>query len=167
MKLSRRAFAMASLAVPLMGLDSRHIQVHGHRGARARLPENTLPAFRYSIEQGVDALELDVVVTNDNVVVVSHDPWIDQGVEIRTLTFAELSEYDCGAKQNPLFPTQVPVPGTRIPSLDEVFALGHGNTVQFNVETKIFAESFTQRILDLIRKHAFEPRVILQSFDPR
>jgi glycerophosphoryl diester phosphodiesterase len=106
------------------------------------------------------------VVTSDNVVVVSHDPVID-GVAIRALTFAELSEYDCGAKQNPLFPMQVPVPGTRIPSLDEVFALGHGNTVQFNVETKIFAEGFTQLILDLIRKHGFEQRVILQSFDPR
>jgi glycerophosphoryl diester phosphodiesterase len=111
------------------------------------------------------------VVTKDDVVVVSHDPWIEpepeSGVAIRTLTFAELSEYDCGAKQNPLFPTQVPVPGTRIPALDEVFALGHGNTVQFNVETKIFAEGFTQLILDLIRKHGIEQRVILQSFDPR
>jgi glycerophosphoryl diester phosphodiesterase len=142
------------------------ILVHGHRGARARRPENTLPAFRYAIEQGVDAIELDVVVTRDDVVVVSHDPWID-GVAIRALTFAELSEYDCGAKQNPLFPTQVPVPGARIPALDEVFALGRGNAVQFNVETKIFAEAFTQSILDLIRKHAIERRVILQSFDPR
>ena len=78
-------------------------------------------------------------------VVVSHDPWIESGALIRTLTRAELSQ----------------------PSLDEVFALGHGNTVQFNVETKVFDEPFTQLILDLIRKHAIEQRVILQSFDPR
>jgi glycerophosphoryl diester phosphodiesterase len=160
------------------------ILVHGHRGARARRPENTLPAFRYAIEQGVDVLELDVTVTRDNVVVVSHDPVIDaaicsgpkSGVAIRTLTWAELKEYDCGAKQNPLFATQVPVPGARIPALDEVFDLGHRNTVQFNVETKIFAdhpewtpdpEAFAQLILDLIRKHGIERRVILQSFDPR
>jgi len=158
--------------------------VHGHRGARARRPENTLPAFRYAIAEGVDFVELDVAVTRDNVAVVSHDPTIDAaicsgpktGIPIRMLSLAELREYDCGAKQNPLFPGQVPVPGTHIPTLDEVFDLSRGNTVQFNVETKIFAdrpeltpgpEAFTGLILDLIRKHGLEKRVILQSFDPR
>jgi glycerophosphoryl diester phosphodiesterase len=184
MKLSRRAFAMAGLAAPLVGLDSRRILVHGHRGARARRPENTLPAFRYAIEQGVDVLELDVAVTKDNVPVVSHDPLINAticsgpktGIPIHTLSLAELREYDCGAKQNPAFATQVPVPGTRVPTLDEVFELSKGTTVQFNVETKIFAdkpeltpdpEAFTKLILERIKKHGIEKRVILQSFDPR
>lgn len=184
--LSRRAFTIAGLAsvTPLMGLNGPRILVHGHRGARARRPENTLPAFRYAIERGVDVLELDVAVTKDNVAVVSHDPLINAticsgpktGIPIHTLTLAELKEYDCGAKQNPLFATQVPVPGTRVPTLDEVFDLSRGTSVQFNVETKIFAdhpeltpgpEAFTQMILDLIRKHRIEQRVILQSFDPR
>ena len=49
-------------------------QVHGHRGARAARPENTVPAFQYAIEQGVDVLDLDMAVTKDDVVVVSHDP---------------------------------------------------------------------------------------------
>jgi glycerophosphoryl diester phosphodiesterase len=48
--------------------------VHGHRGARARRPENTIPAFQYAIGQGVDALEMDMAVTKDNVIVISHDP---------------------------------------------------------------------------------------------
>jgi glycerophosphoryl diester phosphodiesterase len=158
--------------------------VHGHRGARARRPENTLPAFRYAIEQGVDALELDVLVTKDNVVVVSHDPvpgpaicsGPQPGTPIRALTLEELRAYDCGAKQNPLFPDQVPAPGARIPTLDEVFDLGRGNAVQFNVEVKIFSDApeltpdpreFTELILNSIRRHALERRVILQSFDPR
>jgi glycerophosphoryl diester phosphodiesterase len=68
------------------------------------------------------------------------------------------------------------VPRTRVPTLDEVFDLSRGTTVQFNVETKIFAdhpeltpgpEAFTQMILDLVWKHGIERRVILQSFDPR
>jgi glycerophosphoryl diester phosphodiesterase len=184
MKLSRRGFTMVTLAVPLMGLSNRRILVHGHRGARARRPENTLPAFRYAIGQGVDVLELDVAVTQDNVPVVSHDPLINAticsgpktGIPIHTLTLAELREYDCGAKQNPAFATQVPVPGTHVPTLDEVFDLSKGTAVEFNVETKIFAdhpeytpgpEAFTQLILDLVRKHGIEKRVILQSFDPR
>lgn len=183
---SRRAFGLAAVAwaVPLMGSNERRILVHGHRGARARRPENTLPAFRYAIEQGVDVLELDVAVTKDNVLVVSHDPLINAaicsgpktGIPIHTLTLAELSQYDCGAKRNPSFQTQVPVPGTSIPTLDEVFDLARGTSVQFNVETKIFAgkpeltpdpETFTGMILDLVKKHGIERRVILQSFDPR
>lgn len=184
--LSRRLFTMAGFAsaTPLMGSDRRRILVHGHRGARARRPENTLPAFRYAIEQGVDAVELDVAVTRDNVAVVSHDPLVNAaicsgpkaGVAIHNLSLEELRQYDCGAKQNPAFSTQVPVPGSRVPTLDEVFALGRGNSVLFNVETKIFAdhpeltpdpEAFTRLILDTIRKHQIEQRVILQSFDPR
>ena len=173
-----------AVTAPLMGSNKRRILVHGHRGARARRPENTLPAFRYAIEQGVDALELDVAVTKDNVPVVLHDPVINKdicsgpktGIPIYTLTLAELKEYDCGAKQNPLFQTQVPVPGARVPTLDEVFDLGRGNNVQFNVETKIFADhpeltpgpdAFTKLILELIRDHGIEQRVILASFDPR
>jgi glycerophosphoryl diester phosphodiesterase len=201
---SRRVFAGAVIA-PLIGkgllAGTPHILVHGHRGARARRPENTLPAFKYAIEQGVDVLELDVAVTKDNVPVVSHDPLINPanpalmprlmiitvrasticsgprtGIPIHTLTLAELQEYDCGGKQNPNFATQQPVPGTRVPKLDEVFALSKGTRVSFNVETKIFAdhpeltpapEPFTQLILDLIRKHGIQKRVILQSFDPR
>ncbi len=167
-----------------MRADTRHILVHGHRGARARRPENTIPAFRYAIEQGADFLELDVAVTKDNVAVVSHDPHLNPmictgpkpGTAIHDLTLAQLHEYDCGGTQNPLFKDQVPVPGTRVPTLDEVFALARGNAVKFNVETKIFAdhpeltpgpEEFTKMILDMIRKHHLEDRVILQSFDPR
>ena len=183
---SRRTFAITTLATAALrvGAAGSRILVHGHRGARARRPENTLPAFRYAIEQGVDVLELDVAVTKDNVAVVSHDPLINAticsgpktGIPIHTLTLAELKEYDCGAKQNPLFSNQVPVKGTPVPTLDEVFALSQGTRVQFNVETKIFAdrpeltpdpETFTRMILDLIRKHGIERRVILQSFDPR
>jgi glycerophosphoryl diester phosphodiesterase len=183
--MTRRTFTAAALAsVTLMGAEKRRILVHGHRGARARRPENTIPAYKYAIEQGVDVLEMDVAVTKDNVAVMSHDPLINPticsgpklGIPIHTLTLAELRQYDCGEKKNPGFPDQVPVPGTRIPTLDEVFELGRGNSVQFNVETKIFAdkpeltpapEPFTQMILDLARKHKLESRMILQSFDPR
>jgi glycerophosphoryl diester phosphodiesterase len=185
--MDRRTFAkgmiVPMLAGPLLA-DTPRILVHGHRGARARRPENTLPAFKYAIDQGVDVLELDVAVTRDNVPVVSHDPLINAticsgpktGIPIHTLTLAELQKYDCGAKQNPNFATQQAVPGTHIPKLDDVFALSKGTHVWFNVETKIFVdhpeltpgpEAFTQLILDSIRKYRIQNRVILQSFDPR
>ena len=77
--MSRRSFAW-SLLFAFLGLmsiaspaaDQPRILVHGHRGARARRPENTMPAFQYAIEQGVDALEMDMAVTRDNIISGGH-----------------------------------------------------------------------------------------------
>jgi glycerophosphoryl diester phosphodiesterase len=160
------------------------VQVHGHRGARAVRPENTIPAFEYAIAAGVDVLELDLAVTRDNVVVVSHDPHLQAPIcagpaaraAIRELTLAEVKQWDCGATRNPAFPRQEPAPGTRIPTLDEVFALAPKGRFHFNIETKISPaapalapppEEFARLVLDVIRKHRLESRVILQSFDFR
>ena len=61
-------------ALLMSAMVQARIQVHGHRGTRALRPENTIPAFQYAIEAGADVLELDMAVTKDNVIVVSHDP---------------------------------------------------------------------------------------------
>lgn len=161
------------------------ILVHGHRGARAMRPENTLPAFRYAVAEGVDALELDIAVTRDGVPVVSHDPVLQPPVcsnpdmksaAIHTLTLAEVREWDCGAIRNPRFPRQQTLPGTRMPTLEEVFDLAPLGAFDFNIETKIFAakpelaptpEEFVRLVLAAVRKHKLEKRVILQSFDFR
>jgi glycerophosphoryl diester phosphodiesterase len=169
--------------MPIQSLHHR-VLAHGHRGARALLPENTIPGFEYAIAAGVDALELDLAITRDDVVVVSHDPILNpklcQGpgapVPIRTLLLSELRQWDCGALPNPAFPRQTPVPGTRIPTLDEVLALSQRGAFDFNLETKIFAdhpeytpspENFAQLALDCIRRHRLETRTVLLSFDFR
>ena len=160
------------------------ILVHGHRGARAIYPENTIPAFEYAIKIGADVLEMDVAVTKDNVLVISHDPHINPeickgphpGIAIHELTLAELHQYDCGALKNPHFDKQQPVPGTRIPTLDQVLGLSQGNKVEFNIETKSFPDHpeltpspdvFARMLLDVIRQHQLDSRVIVQSFDFR
>ncbi len=173
------------VAVLCMGqAPSRKILVHGHRGARALRPENTLPAFEYAIAQGVDVLELDMAVTKDNVLVVSHDPLLHPPVcsgpvpeaVIHTLTLAQVREWDCGKVQNPAFPRQQTVPGTRMPTLDQVFALAPKGKFLFNIETKSFPDrpeltpppaEFVRLVLAEVRKHHLESRVILQSFDFR
>ncbi len=160
------------------------ILVHGHRGARAIMPENTLPAFEYAIKAGVDALEMDLAVTKDNVLVISHDPTLLPAIctgpkpnaVIHELTLAELRGYDCGGRKNPAFPKQTPVPGTRVPTLDEVLTMAAPFKVEFNIETKIFRdkprytpppEEFARLLLDQLRKHHVESRSIVQSFDFR
>ncbi len=159
------------------------ILVHGHRGCRALRPENTLPAFDYALKLGVDALEMDLCVTADDVLVLSHDPLIngticrggEPGVPIRSLTYEQLRRYDCGSLRNPDFPHQTPVPGTRIPRLDEVLELGARSGVWFNLETKMREhpelapppETFARMVRDAVRKHGVAGRTILQSFDYR
>src|SRR5215471_5057354 len=107
------------LLVILMSTSAiAQVQVHGHRGARAVRPENTLPAFEYAIAQGVDALELDMAVTKDNILVVSHDPILEPPVctgprekaVIHELTLAEVKQWDCGKTQNPAQPRQQAIP---------------------------------------------------------
>ena len=95
----------------------------GHRGARGLLPENTIPAFRKALDLGVTTLELDVVVSKDKQVVVSHEPFfsadictdqsgkpITKGDEksrnLYTYTYAEIQAFDCGSRGNPRFPEQ-------------------------------------------------------------
>ncbi len=172
---------LASLS---MAADSPAILVHGHRGARARMPENTIPAFEYAISVGADALELDLAVTKDNVLVVSHDPYLHgpmckgpvEKATIRELTLAQLREWDCGAQANPLFKQQKALPGTKMPTLDEVLKLARKGKFEFNIETKIFAakpeltpspEEFASLLVKAIEKHKLVGRCIIQSFDFR
>ena len=169
--------------------------VHGHRGSRGTVPENTIPAFEAALMAGADVLEMDMGVTKDGVVVISHEPKVtperclgpdgaklDKPVPIRTLTLAELKKYDCGSLLNPKFPQQIEVPGTPMPTLDEVFTMAEKSgyaaapEAQFNIETKIFPAEpeltpapaeFARLVVDAVKKHGMEKRVIVQSFDVR
>jgi len=133
--------------------------LQGHRGARGLRPENTLAAFTHALAIGVTTLELDTAVTQDGVVVVSHDSelnpditrdasgqWLTRtGPAIYSLTFAELQRYDVGRTKPGSayalrFKDQAPRDGERIPRLADLFALieRSGNTaVRFNIETKL------------------------------
>lgn len=99
------------------------IDIQGHRGARGMMPENTIPAFIYALDQGVTTVELDVVITKDGQVVVSHEPWISAGIclkpngeeikeseehdlNIYQMTYEEVKSYDCGSKGNKRFEEQ-------------------------------------------------------------
>jgi glycerophosphoryl diester phosphodiesterase len=181
---TRRTTLLLLLPGALLLAESPRILVHGHRGARARRPENTLPAFEYAIGQGVDALEMDMAVTKDNVIVISHDPILHPPVcsgpaksaIIHELTLAEVREWDCGAVRNPRFPEQQTVPGTRMPTLDDVFHLAARGSFDYNIETKSFPdhpeytpspEQFVKLVLTKIREYKLEKRIILQSFDFR
>ena len=158
--------------------------VSGHRGARAVLPENTIPGFIHAIEAGADAIELDVVATADDVLAVCHDLVLRRSRclgppgrrTVRRLQWSELARFDCGSLVNPRFPRQKPVPGAGIPSLDDVLRLAGLGDFLFQIEVKTIPrmpgsgpppDRFAELLLERIRAHGLEARVIVQSFDFR
>ncbi|WP_245381035.1 glycerophosphodiester phosphodiesterase family protein [Kibdelosporangium banguiense] len=174
------------------------LDVQAHRGGRSVRPENTLAAFEYSLGRpDVSTLELDTGVTEDNKLVVIHDRTVNGshcvdtapvrpgdpeypyvGKQIRQLTLAQIKTIDCGSKTLPEFPKQVAVPGQRIPTLDEVFALvkRSGRTdIRFNIETKISPtandtapyQQFTFQLVAAIEGARLADRATIQSFDWR
>ncbi len=95
----------------------------GHRGARGLLPENTIPAFIKALELGVTTLELDLAVSKDSQLIISHEPWINSDIcqnadntpitkeeaekkLIWHMSADEVRKYDCGSRGNPRFLTQ-------------------------------------------------------------
>lgn len=97
--------------------------VQGHRGARGLMPENTIGAFLMALDSGVTTIELDVVVTEDKKLVVSHEPWMSSAIcfdsagnafaekdekkyNIYHMTYAEVTAFDCGSKGDSDFPEQ-------------------------------------------------------------
>ena len=156
---SRQRFALMSIALLMLAGCATRFDAQGHRGARGLAPENTLSAFAKALDIGVSTLELDVGVTQDGVVVISHDRYLNaditrdshgvflaaRGPTLASLTLAELQRYDVG-RQNPAsnyaksFPQQQGVDAERIPTLASLFALvrRRGATdVRFNIETKL------------------------------
>jgi glycerophosphoryl diester phosphodiesterase len=150
------AIVAASLMLPSAAMA---FDLQGHRGARGLVPENTLEAFTAALAIGVTTLELDLAMTKDGVLVVSHDGRLNpdhtrgpdgkflaaEGPAIRSLTLDEVRQYDVGrlkpgTSYAATFPEQRGMDGVRIPTLSAVFDLvreAKADHVRFNIETKL------------------------------
>ena len=173
--------------------SKKQIDIQGHRGCRGLLPENSLPAFEKAIDLGVHTLELDIVISKDNKVVVSHEPYMNPIIclnpkgeilpdnsedtyNLYHMNYDEIKQFDCGSKFHPTYPQQEKLK-TYKPLLSEVFDLvkTKDSDVKFNIEIKsepsyygIFTpqpEAYVTLVLDAIEKNEMMNRVNLQSFD--
>ena len=186
--------AAACSGLQAAGTTREPFDVQGHRGARGLLPENTLPAFERALELGVSTLELDLGVTRDREVVVSHDSRINPKIcrradgttilaptLLRELSLAEAQTLDCGGlnpdRRRFPEPPRRNVAGARIPTLGQVFDLAAAarDRVRFNIEIKVDPtaddtvplEEFVALVVGLVHERSLGSRVTIQSFDWR
>ncbi len=145
-----------------MNLNQNHteLDIQGHRGARGLLPENTLPSFKKALELGVTTLELDLCVSRDSKVVVSHEPYFShtistppEGTDFNAsnekefnlfkMTYEEIQQWDVGLKPHQGFQNQQNIAVTK-PLLSDVFAMaetyvsnqGRTTPLFYNIEIK-------------------------------
>ena len=135
------------------------IEIQGHRGARGLFPENTITSFIEAVKMGVDTLEMDVVISTDLQVVVSHEAWMNEDFCLQPngnaieknsrekynlfkMNYAEIVKFDCGRNGNLHFPSQKAVSEHK-PLLSEVFTrvenyLKENNLpkIKYNIEIK-------------------------------
>jgi glycerophosphoryl diester phosphodiesterase len=132
--------------------------IQGHRGCRGLFPENSLPAFAHALKIGVRVLEMDVCISSDGQVVVSHEPVMnalyttkpdgnpvlkseEASYNLYQMPYSEIKKFDVGMRGNSLFLEQVKMAAHK-PLLAEVLALGEafrkktGEAVYYNIEIK-------------------------------
>jgi len=138
---------------------NRNFDIQGHRGCRGLMPENTIPAMMKALDLGVTTLEMDVVITKDKKVVLSHDQWFAQEIttkpdgsymgereerkfNIYWMTYEEVKTFDVGMKPHPRFPQQQKMKVVK-PLLTDVIdsAETHSKAIAhalpyYNIETK-------------------------------
>ena len=107
-------------------VSQKEFDKQGHRGCRGLMPENTIPAMLKALDLGVTTLEMDVVITKDKKVVVSHEPWFESEIttkpdgsfipaadamkyNIYQMNYDEVKKYDVGMKPYPRFPKQAKI----------------------------------------------------------
>jgi len=157
--MKKAAYLVYTLIFLLSCQMKNKFEIQGHRGARGLHPENTIPAFEKALNLGVTTIELDVVVSKDKKLVVSHEPFfnplicldpsgnaIDTASEnqhnIYQLTYAEIQKYDCGSIGNAKFPEQIkqkvskPTLSESISFIENYIDENNLKPVLYNIETK-------------------------------
>ena len=146
------------------------LEWQGHRGARGLYPENTIGSMEEALKYPVTTLELDVVVSRDMKVVVSHEPWMNEEIcldkeskkikgkafNLYKMNYEEIQKFDCGSLPHPRFPDQKKISVGK-PTIDKLIETTETSlkrlnrkNVQYNIEIKSTPED---------EKDGFQPEV--------
>ncbi len=146
-------------SLPAFAQSPRTFDLQAHRGGRGLRPENTIPAMRHALALGVPTLEMDVAISQDKQVLLSHDPFLnadfvyrpdgqpiakaeEKSLKLYGLPYAEIRRYDVGGHGNPKFPQQQalrtykPLLAEVIDSAEAYAQRHHRPAPYYNIETK-------------------------------
>ena len=147
--------------------SNHHPLIIAHRGASAFAPENTMAAFRLAKELGAEGIELDVMLSADQKLVVHHDNSVNRTTDgkgkVAEMTWDELKDLDAGSKFGEEFS------GEPLPLLEQVFE-ELGRKLLINVELKNYAsprDRLTEMVVDLVKRMELEESVLLSSFNAK
>ena len=137
---------------------SDYIDVQAHRGGAGLMPENTIEAMKHALDMGVNTLELDLQVSKDGLVVVSHDPYFHHRYAIRpdgshvekddpkeyiyTMPYSEVAKYDVGSRPSEVWPekacikTVKPLANDLIDFVENYTKENGLSPVRYNIEIK-------------------------------
>lgn len=137
----------------------------GHRGSAGTHPENTLPSFQAAVDAGACYLELDVHMTRDGEIVVSHDDNLERtcgrpGI-IREMNYVEVREADAGFCFGPKRGFPFRGRGIKIPRLADVLANFHA--IRFIIEVKQEQPSIVERMLRVVESAGMAGMVLIAS----
>lgn len=137
--------------------------IQGHRGARGLMPENTIPAFLMALDSGVNTIELDLVVSKDGQLIVSHEPWMSASIctdpsgksfdeqsekkfILYQMTYEQVKQWDCGSKENINFLQQIKMNVTKPLLRDVIIAVENHikNFTRYEVDYSIEIKSMPQ-----------------------
>lgn len=151
------------------------VNVHiSHRGGSGEAYENTMKAFKMAESVGTQMLELDVQLTKDDIVVVSHDQSLlritGQDLNIKDVNFADLPKIKHEVPIDFAF-NQVFSSGDKcdehvnVPKLEEVFQAFPELCV--NVDIKHYNEKLIEQVNDLVIKYDRENRTVWGNFSDK
>lgn len=143
-------------------------KVISHRGANKVAPQNTLPAFKKSIEIGVDGFETDIHLTSDGVPVICHNYTIDETSDgkgnVKDQTLEQLRTYDFGSYFHEKFK------GTTLPTLEEFLTLCETADIEImNIEIKPPLDGkmeIVEKTINAVKAHGLFKKLLISSFDP-
>ncbi len=146
--------------------------VIAHRGANIECPQNTMIAFKRSMELGCDGFETDIHLTKDGIPVLCHNFTIDETSNgrgaIKDMTLEELREFDFGKYKDEKFE------GTPIPTLEEFLTLAASmgdqmKVLDIEIKSEHFGEGGTElakKTLDMVNEFELMDKLLISSFDP-
>lgn len=166
----------------------KNLDIEGHRGCRGLMPENTIPAMIKAIDIGVTTLEMDVSISRDKQVFISHEPFFNHEISTKPdgtlvteaeeknlnmyqLDYEEISKWDVGMRPHPRFPNQQkikvhkPLLGDLIDSVENYIKQKNLKPVFYNIETKSLPEGdsiyhpLPDEFVDLLMKVIIDKKI--------